>query len=106
MYVYIREMGVIRINQGFDLGKLRSKSGYILNVISSKARIHRTKCGTVLWMNLSKRGGVYYTDTLEEARAYIESEKLGGEACRICLPTLSYKPRPENLIERLKRIKT
>ena len=55
-------------------------------------------------MNLSKRGGVYYAATLKDALEWLEVKAIRGEPCRLCLQTLTYRPRPENLMERLKRV--
>ena len=97
-------MNVRRLHESSVLGQLRSKGGYVLNINGSRARIHRARCATVGWMNLSKRGGVYYAATLEEGLEWLEAKAIRGAPCRLCLQTLTYRPRPENLMERLKRI--
>lgn len=74
----------------------------MLNILRSGARIHRANCATVGWMNLGKRGGVYYAETLEEALEWLEAESIRSAPCRLCLPTLAYRPRPEKLMNRLK----
>ena len=98
------EMNVRRLHEKSELSQLRSRGGYVLNISRSRARIHRAECASVVWMNLGKRGGVYYAATLEEALEWLEAEAIRGAPCRLCLQTLTYRPRPENLMERLKRI--
>lgn len=100
----MESMNVRRLSDGSELSRLRGKGGYVLNIVRSGARIHRANCATVMWMNLSKRGGVYYAATLEEALKWLEAKSIRGAPCRLCLPTLAYRPRPEKLTDRLKQI--
>jgi len=95
-------MKVRRLSESSELSRLRGKGGYVLNIVRSGARIHQTNCATVGWMNLAKRRGVYYAATLEDAHEWLESESIKGVPCRLCLPTLAYRPRPEKLMDRLK----
>jgi hypothetical protein len=55
-----------------------------------------------MWMNIRKRGGVYHAATLREALEWLEAEGIVGVPCRLCLPTLAYRPRPEKLMDRFK----
>ncbi len=86
------------------LRQLRGRGGYVLNIGSSGARIHRASCPTVEWMNPDKRGGVYHAGTLKEALKWLEAESIEGVPCRLCLPALAYKPRPENLRAHLRQL--
>jgi len=98
------EMKVQRISERSTLTRLKSKSGYLLNIVRSGACIHRVNCATVDFMNPDKKGGIYYAETLEEAKAWLETESIKGAPCRLCLPALAYRPRPENLMDHLKTI--
>lgn len=98
-------MNVRRLHENSELGRIRGKGGYVLNITGSRPRIHRANCVTVGWMNLGKRGGVYYAATLEEALEWLETKAMRGAPCKLCLPTLTYKPRPEDLLVRLRRTK-
>lgn len=95
-------MNIRRLSESSELSQLRGKGGYVLNIVRSGACIHRANCVTVGWMNLGKRGGVYYAETLEEALEWLEAESIRSAPCRLCLPTLAYRPRPEKLMNRLK----
>ena len=95
-------MNVRRLSEFSELTRLRGKGGYVLNVARSGAKIHRASCPTVEWMNPDKRGGVYYAPTLGEALRWLEAESIRGTPCRLCLPTLAYRPRPGKLMDHLK----
>ena len=95
-------MKVRRLSESSELSQLRGRGGYVLNIGRSGARIHRVNCVTVMWMNLNKRKGVYHAATLREALEWLETEEIGGAPCRLCLPTLAYRPRPEKLMDRIR----
>lgn len=99
-------MKVHRLSESSELSQLRGRGGYVLNIARSGARIHRINCATVMWMNFSKRGGVYYASTLKGALEWLEAEAIKGTPCRLCLSTLAYKPRPEKLMERIEQLST
>lgn len=95
------EMKVHRLSASSELSQLRGRGGYVLNICRSGARIHRANCATVMWMNIKKRGGVYHAATLRTALKWLEAEGIDGAPCKLCLPTLTYRPRPEKLTERI-----
>jgi len=95
-------MTVRRLSESSELSQLRGRGGYVLNIGRSGARIHKSNCATVMWMNLRKRRGVYHAASLREALEWLEAEGIGGVPCRLCLPTLAYRPRPEKLMDRIK----
>jgi hypothetical protein len=97
-------MKVRRLSKRSELRQLRGRGGYVLNIVRLGARIHRANCATVMWMNPDKRRGVYYSATLAEALEWLEAEEIRGEPCKLCLPTLTYRPRPQNLMARLKGV--
>lgn len=99
---FIVGMKVRRLSESSELSQLRGRGGYVLNIGPSGARIHRSSCATVMWMNIRKRGGVYHAATLREALEWLEAEGIIGVPCRLCLQTLAYKPRPEKLMDRFK----
>jgi len=86
-----------RLSEKAELGKIRR--GYIINVRSTKAYIHSPNCVTVLMINPERKekGGVYYSESLEEAVQWLEDEGLRHSPCRICLPTLTYRPKASKL---------
>lgn len=106
LFNYMIKLNVRRIRENSELSKLRGRGGYVLNTGRSKAMIHRIECITVGWMNLGKRGGVYHADMLEAAMGWLDAEGIIGVPCRLCLPALTYRPRPESLMERVRRVKT
>jgi hypothetical protein len=95
-------MKIRRISERSTLIKLKSKGGYLLNIGRSGAFLHRANCVTVDLMNPDKKGGIYYTETLETARDWFKAESIKGAPCRLCLPALTYMPRPEKLIDHIK----
>ncbi|MFQ6053766.1 MAG: hypothetical protein ACE5OO_06035 [Candidatus Bathyarchaeia archaeon] len=95
-------MKVRRLSGDSELNKLRARGGYVLNVDRSGARIHRASCVTVEWMNTEKRRGVYHAADLGEALRWLEAESIRGRPCRLCLPGLTYRPRPKKLLDILR----
>ena len=106
LFNYMMELNVRRLRENSELSQLRGRGGYVLNIGRSRALIHRAECITVGWMNLGKRGGVYHAATLEAALEWLEAEGIMGVPCRLCLPALTYRPRPESLMERLRLVNT
>jgi len=92
---------VRRISDITELRRLLGRSGYVLNVSGSVAHIHRADCVTVRWMNPVKRRRVFFASSLEEIWEWIEGESVEASPCRLCLPALSYRPRPEKLTDHL-----
>lgn len=90
-------MTIKRLSERSELEKIRK--GYIVNVRSSRVYLHASSCITVPWMNPERRGkgGVYYSESLEEAVQWITDEGLKYSPCRLCLPTLTYRPKPSKL---------
>ncbi|MCD6262975.1 hypothetical protein J7L60_00990 [Candidatus Bathyarchaeota archaeon] len=86
-----------RLSERSELEKIRR--GYIINVHSSRAYIHLPTCITVPWMNPKRRGrgGVYHSESLEEAIQWIREEGLRQFPCRLCLEPLTYRPKPSRL---------
>lgn len=74
-----------------------------MNVSGPRSHVHQVGCVTVGWMNPKKRGGVYYAPTLEEVKDWVDERSIDCSPCRICLPTLTYRPRPEKLTKHLQR---
>lgn len=92
-------MVVSRIVDSSQLRGLKLRRGYILNLSGSKGYLHSISCRTIDWMNPRKRKGVYYAPSLKEALKWLKSEGVKATPCRLCLPTLSYRPRPGRLLE-------
>lgn len=90
-----------RVSDSTEMKEIQGGRGYVLNVRGSKACIHLANCVTVRWMNPDKRGGVYHAPTLGEALEWAEGESIECSPCKICLPSLTYRPRPEKLTEHI-----
>ncbi len=95
-------MMVTRIVEASQLRGLRLRGGYIINISGSKGFLHSVNCRTVDWMNPRKRRGIYYAPTLREALEWLRAEGFEASPCRLCLPSLSYRPRPGSLLEHLR----
>ena len=95
-------MVITRIVEEGQLRELRLRGGYILNISGSRGYLHSVSCRTIDWMNPKKRRGIYHASTLREALEWLESEVLKASPCRLCLPSLSYRPRPGSLLEHLR----
>jgi len=86
-----------RLSEKADLEKIHR--GYVLNVRSTRAYLHTPNCITVPMINPERKekGGVYHSESLEEAVRWIKEEGLRQFPCRLCLPTLTYRPKASRL---------
>jgi len=91
-------MSVRRLGRA-ELDRIQGRGGYVLNVERSRVRIHSTGCPLIGLMNTDKRGGVFHSNTLEDATRWLEANSLKGRPCKVCLPGLTYKPRPGRLTD-------
>lgn len=96
---------VRRLEETSQLRTVQRGGGYVINVSGSRSHVHKAGCVTVGWMNPKKRGGVYHALTLEEALEWAGERSIECSPCRICLPTLTYRPRPEKLTKHMQRLK-
>jgi len=87
-----------RLSEKTELKNIRK--GYVINMRPKKAYIHTSNCVTVTLMNPTRKekGGVYHAESLEEAVQWIKEEGLKQSPCRLCLPTLTYKPKSSRLV--------
>jgi hypothetical protein len=90
-----------RITERSELSRLQGLGGYVVNVRGSRARIHRVSCATVRLMNPDRRGGVYHSQSLKEIVGWLDNESMASSPCRICLSILTYRPKPEKLINHI-----
>jgi hypothetical protein len=90
-------MTLRRLSEKEDLEKIRR--GYIINVHSKRAYLHTPNCITISMINprRKEKGGVYYSESLEEAIQWVKDEGLRHSPCRLCLPTLTYTPKASRL---------
>jgi len=90
-------MTLRRLSEKEDLEKIRR--GYVINVRSKRAYLHTPNCITIPMINPGRKekGGVYYSESLEEAVRWIKEEGLRHFPCRLCLPTLTYRPKSSKL---------
>lgn len=90
-----------RLEDEPQLKSAKQRGGYVLNVTGSRAYVHQASCVTVGWMNTRKKGGVYYSTSLDEVIGWLEGESIDWSPCKLCLAALSYRPRPKQLKDHL-----
>ncbi|MGD2142640.1 MAG: hypothetical protein PVH79_04080 [Candidatus Bathyarchaeota archaeon] len=86
-----------RISNKEELLGLMTKSGYLLNIRRSRACLHRVDCALVKLVNPFKKIGVYHSHSIEEALGWAEEESVQVHPCKLCLESLTYRPRPEKI---------
>jgi hypothetical protein len=92
-----------QIRSKVELLELRTKRGYLLNLLKEGAYLHRVNCPVVKLVNPLKEQGAYHSNLLKDALMWSEERSISVSPCKLCLQRLTYTPRPEKIAECIKR---